>query len=77
MFFPQKAENDMKVKMVVLEGQGEKAFCAGGDIRGECHLFSTARASFGEVLNPLPSPRKESPNKFAHTYIHVQVESEH
>ena len=31
---PQRAEGDPKVKVVLLEGEGDKAFCAGGDIRG-------------------------------------------
>ena len=35
----QKAEADERVKMIILEGQGEKAFCAGGDIRGMSHLL--------------------------------------
>ncbi len=30
----QRAEADPNVKVVLLEGEGEKAFCAGGDIRG-------------------------------------------
>jgi enoyl-CoA hydratase/carnithine racemase len=32
--FLQKAEASPDVKVVVVEGQGEKAFCAGGDILG-------------------------------------------
>ena len=35
----QKAEADERVKMVILEGQGEKAFCAGGDIQGMSDLL--------------------------------------
>ena len=30
----QKAEADPNVKVVITEGEGDKAFCAGGDIRG-------------------------------------------
>ena len=30
----QSAETDPRAKAVLLEGEGEKAFCAGGDIRG-------------------------------------------
>ena len=31
----QQAEVDPEVKVVVLEGEGEKAFCAGGDVRSK------------------------------------------
>ena len=33
-FLLKNAERDDRVKIVVLEGEGERAFCAGGDIRG-------------------------------------------
>ena len=37
LIYPQlkKWESDSKMKMVILKGAGEKAFCAGGDVRGE------------------------------------------
>ena len=39
LIYPQlkKWENDSDMKMVILKGNGSKAFCAGGDVRGNCH----------------------------------------
>lgn len=36
MIYPQlrKWESDARMKLVILKGAGEKAFCAGGDVRG-------------------------------------------
>lgn len=35
--YPQlrKWEMDNSMKMVILKGEGDKAFCAGGDVRGD------------------------------------------
>ena len=32
--FAQRWEDDATVRMVIIRAAGEKAFCAGGDIRG-------------------------------------------
>ncbi|NNM60318.1 MAG: enoyl-CoA hydratase/isomerase family protein [Legionellales bacterium] len=42
-------ENDPRVKAVIIKGTGEKAFCAGGDIR---HLYDVGRQGhYEEVLS--------------------------
>lgn len=33
--FDQKWEQDPKTFLIIIKGAGEKAFCAGGDIRGK------------------------------------------
>lgn len=38
-FFLQKWEDDEETGMVIIKGAGGKAFCAGGDIRGEQQPF--------------------------------------
>lgn len=47
LLFPQLVQwqNDDRVALVVLQGEGEKAFCAGGDV---VHLHSEMAASVGE-----------------------------
>ncbi len=37
LIYPQlkKWENDRNMKMVILKAAGDKAFCAGGDVRGK------------------------------------------
>lgn len=39
LIYPQlkKWENDRNMKMVILKAAGDKAFCAGGDVRGKLH----------------------------------------
>lgn len=41
LIYPQlkKWENDRNMKMVILKAAGEKAFCAGGDVRGKLPYF--------------------------------------
>lgn len=41
-------EQDPSIKVVVIEGAGEKAFCAGGDIRG---LYDARKADDEEMLD--------------------------
>lgn len=44
----QEWETDPGVSMVLMKGAGEKAFCAGGDIRGE--RWSTSRSLSERVV---------------------------
>ena len=36
---PQKWETDPSISLIIIKGVGEKAFCAGGDVRGKTKSF--------------------------------------
>ena len=36
---PQKWETDPNISLIIIKGVGEKAFCAGGDVRGKTKSF--------------------------------------
>lgn len=40
--------DDPKIKLIVIDAEGERAFCAGGDVADMYHCEATKRAAFGQ-----------------------------
>ncbi len=62
-----KWKNDPKVGAIIIQGEGERAFCAGGDIRrlaearkkegiGYCHDFFSSEFTLNRTVSSYPKP---------------------
>jgi enoyl-CoA hydratase len=54
----KKADDDEDIRVAVITGSGEKAFCAGADIGAMTHEPETARAFLVEAVNVLQAPER-------------------